>query len=66
MLSRGCGGGYRLHFDGDALANCEINVGSQTGIEASCTTPIDWSIEGGWEHEPAGAVSCCCTQNPTE
>lgn len=62
--SRGCGGGYRLYFDHDALERCEIGLGGDTGLPATCATPIDWSIEGGWDDEPARAVSCCCTQDP--
>jgi Stigma-specific protein, Stig1 len=61
-LSRGCGGGYQLYFD-DGLERCEQHFGGQTGVQASCTTPIDWSIEGGWENTTAQAVACCCTQN---
>jgi hypothetical protein len=61
-LSRGCGGGYDLYFDGD-LQECERGLGGQQFIEASCTTLIDWSIEGGWESTPAKAVACCCTQD---
>jgi hypothetical protein len=61
-LSRGCGGGYKLYFD-DALQNCELGLGAQGSVAASCTTPIDWSIEGGWNRIPAQAVACCCTQD---
>jgi hypothetical protein len=62
VLSRGCGGGYGLYFD-NGLERCEGGLGSQWGTQASCTTPIDWSIEGGWDFIPAQAVSSCCTQN---
>lgn len=62
-LSRGCGGGYKVYFD-DALERCEAGLGGQNAIVASCTTPIDWSLEGGWNREPAQAIACCCTQHP--
>lgn len=62
-ISRGCGGGYALYFD-DGLDRCERSLGGQWATRASCSTPIDWSIEGGWEHIPAQAVACCCTQDP--
>jgi hypothetical protein len=62
--SRGCGGGYQLHFDRDALERCEVGLEGQTFVDATCTTLIDWSIAGGWDYEPAQAVSCCCTQEP--
>ena len=61
--SRGCVAAYQLYFD-DALETCELGLGGQTNIVAPCTTPIDWSMVGGWEHTPAEAVSCCCTQEP--
>lgn len=67
-LSRGCGGWYKLHFADftvpDALEACVVGVGSHDGVEATCSTPFDWSIHGGWDDEPAEAVSCCCTQEP--
>lgn len=66
-LSRGCGGGYILHFPEfarSALEGCELDVGSDRAVPATCDTPFDWSIHGGWEERPAGAVSCCCTQEP--
>jgi len=62
--SGGCGGGYRLHFDSDSLEECEVGFNVGTSVEATCMSPIDWSIEGGWDGEPAKAVSCCCTQDP--
>jgi hypothetical protein len=61
-LSRGCGGGYELYFE-DGLNNCELGLGGQWATDASCTTPIDWSVKGGFESIPAQAVECCCTQN---
>lgn len=60
--SGGCGGGYTLYFE-DGLHRCEEGLGGQYGVQASCTTPIDWSIKGGWEHISAQAVACCCTQD---
>jgi hypothetical protein len=67
-LARGsCGGGYILSFPEltmEAIDSCEGDIGSSHGVEATCSTPIDWSITGGWEHLPAGAVACCCTQDP--
>lgn len=61
----GCGGGYRLHYAESsltALEACEGDVGSYNGIEATCTTAIDWSMRGGWNDVEPGAVACCCTQ----
>lgn len=64
-MPRGCGGaGYQLYFDHDAHDDCELGFAGETSIEASCTTPIDWSIAGGWEGDTARAVACCCTQDP--
>lgn len=64
----GCGGGwYRLYFadlNDDPLELCEEAIGSTRGIEATCSTPIDWSARGGLEYNLAGAVACCCTQEP--
>jgi hypothetical protein len=60
--SRGCGGGYDLYFE-NGLERCELGLGGQYGVVASCTTPIDWSIKGGFESIPSQAVECCCTQN---
>lgn len=62
VMSRGCGGGYGLLFE-DGLNSCELGLGAQWGTEASCITPIDWSVKGGFEHIPAQAVDCCCTQD---
>lgn len=63
--SRGCGGGYRLTFGRDALAVCERGLGGQGSFHATCNTPIDWTVLGGLSgDEPAGAVTCCCTQDP--
>jgi hypothetical protein len=62
-LSRGCGGSYHLYFDREGLEKCELGFGGQNALQASCTTPIDWSIEGGWDDEPAVAVACCCSQD---
>lgn len=61
----GCGGGgYHLYFDHDALQQCEIAVGSVHLVpDAMCTTPIDWSVDGGFEGGTAQAVACCCTQD---
>lgn len=63
----GCGGGYRVYFpdfNEDALEFCEGAIGSHRGIEAMCSSPIDWSQRGGLENSLAGAVACCCTQEP--
>jgi hypothetical protein len=62
VMSRGCGGGYGIYFE-NGLESCELGLGAQGGVAASCTTPIDWSIEGGWNRIPAQAVACCCTQD---
>lgn len=59
----GCGGSYGLYFDRDALERCEARFAAYTARDATCTTPIDWSIDGGWEGGTAQAVSCCCTQD---
>lgn len=66
-LSRGCGGGYIVYFPEfarSAMEGCESGVGPKYPVHATCDTPIDWSLHGGWEDRPAGAVSCCCTQEP--
>lgn len=62
VLSRGCGGGYDIYFE-NGLENCELGLGGQSFFVASCTTPIDWAVKGGFESIPAEAVECCCTQN---
>lgn len=46
----------------EALELCERNIGSYQPVHAPCSTPIDWSVHGGWENNPAEAVACCCTQ----
>jgi hypothetical protein len=60
--SRGCGGVYELYFE-NGLERCELGLGGQWATQASCTTPIDWSVKGGFQSIPAQAVECCCTQD---
>jgi hypothetical protein len=63
VLSRGCGGSHQFNFGLGALERCE-KLGGEAGVEATCDDLIDWSYKGGLTHEPARAVSCCCTQEP--
>lgn len=67
-VTGGCGGGgYALVFPDlgkSAFELCEGGIGSELLVDGTCATPIDWSARGGLSEQPAGAVECCCTQDP--
>lgn len=65
----GCGGGnhilYFPELGKSAFELCDTRLGSRFLVDSTCSTPIDWTIVYGWDDQPAGAVECCCTQDPT-
>jgi hypothetical protein len=57
-------GGYGLYYgDQSDAQRCLAGAGSNEGVDAGCDDTIDWSRTGGFNNDPAVAVSCLCLQD---